>query len=197
MLDSGYDLAMKRRTLIVGAAGLASMGAIGWLGWRESSRRAPQANRAMRPPVSNAPDTAAFFAANLPDMEGVVTSMSKWRNEPLVINFWATWCPPCVKEMPDLNELAHANPKARFLGIAIDTSANVREFVTKVPVSYPIFIAGHTGIDLVRALGNPAGGLPFTVLVSPAGRAVEVILGPVDPISLGRQVEQLVAGSAP
>jgi len=188
---------MKRRTVIVGVVGLAAMGLVGWLGWRESSRRAPQANRAIRAAAPSAPDVEAFFAASLPDVEGVATAMSKWRGEPLVINFWATWCPPCVKEMPDLDALSQAHPKAKILGIAIDTAANVREFMAKIPVSFPIFIAGHTGIDLVRALGNSAGGLPFTVLVNPAGRAVEVILGPVDPVLLGRQIEQLVARSVP
>lgn len=193
--DRRYDGAMKRRTVIVGVAGLGAMGLVGWLGWRESSRRAPQANRAVRAAAPAKPDVQALFDATLPDVQGQQTPVARWRGQPLVVNFWATWCPPCVKEMPDLNRLAQSHPRAQFLGIAVDTAKNVTEFVAKVPVAYPILVAGHSGIDLVRALGNPAGGLPFTVLVTPGGVVAEVTLGPVDPEVLGRQVQQLVAGS--
>lgn len=188
---------MKRRTVIVGAGGLAAMGVAGWLGWRESSRRAPQANRAVRQAEPAQPDPGALFAASLPDLQGVETPVSRWRGQPLVVNFWATWCPPCVKEMPDLNRLAQAHPQAQFLGIAVDTPQNVTAFVAKVPVGYPILLAGHSGIDLVRALGNPAGGLPFTALVGRDGQVAELILGAVDPDVLSQQVKQLVAGSKP
>lgn len=195
LLKRRYDSNMKRRTAIIGVVGLAAMGSLGYFGWQQSSRRAPQANRAMRAPTPTAPDIEAFFTASLPDLVGQTQSMSQWRNRPLVINFWASWCPPCVKEMPDLNRLSQENPGAQFLGIAVDTAANVTEFVNKVPVSYPIFVAGHGGIGLVRALGNPAGGLPFTVLVRTQGDMGPVILGPIDPDSLGEQVAQLVSGS--
>lgn len=172
------------------------MAGVGFWGWQQSSRRAPQANSALREPKVVTPDIEAFFNASLPDMAGVEKTMSQWRGRPLVINFWATWCPPCVKEMPDLNRLAQAHPSAQFLGIAIDTAENVAEFVKKVPVSYPIFVAGHTGIGLVRELGNSAGGLPFTVLVQAKGELGPVILGPVDPKDLDTQISQLVSGSA-
>lgn len=192
-----YDSNMKRRTAIIGAVGLAAMGSVGYFGWQQSTRRAPQANRAIRPATARtAPDIEAFFAAVLPDMAGDDQSMAQWRGRPLVINFWATWCPPCVKEMPDLNRLAQQHPGAQFLGIAIDTASNVTEFVKKIPVSYPIFVAGLGGVGLVRALGNAAGGLPFTVLVRAQGDLGPVILGPVDPDSLSAQVVQLLSGSA-
>lgn len=187
---------MKRRTLLIGGAGLAAMAGVGFWGWQQSTRRAPQANRAIREQKATEPDIEAFFKASLPDMEGEAQAMSQWRDRPLVINFWATWCPPCVKEMPDLNRLSKAHPDAQFLGIAVDTADNVAEFVKKVPVSYPIFVAGHEGIGLVRELGNSAGGLPFTVLVKPGGELGPVILGPVDPKSLDVQIGQLVSGSA-
>jgi thiol-disulfide isomerase/thioredoxin len=191
-----YDSVMKRRTAIIGAVGLAAMGSVGYFGWQQSSRRAPQANRAIRPVTSTAPDIEAFFAAVLPDMAGDDQPMAQWRGRALVINFWATWCPPCVKEMPDLNRLAQQHPGAQFLGIAIDTASNVTDFVKKIPVSYPIFVAGLGGVSLVRALGNAAGGLPFTVLVRAQGDLGPVILGPVDPDLLSEQVVQLLSGSA-
>jgi thiol-disulfide isomerase/thioredoxin len=187
---------MKRRTLIIGTLGLAGMLGMGWLGWRESSRRAPQANKAVREPVSIEPDAQAFYAATLTDLDGAPQAMQQWLGKPLVVNFWATWCPPCVKEMPDLNRLASNYPKAQFVGVAIDTDTNVREFVQKVPVSYPIVIAGHTGTALVRALGNAAGGLPFTVLLKPDGDVQDVIMGVVDPGKLSGQIKRLLASSA-
>lgn len=186
---------MKRRTLVIGGLGLAGMAAVGWLGWRESSRRAPQANRAVRPTMASAPDPQKFFAARLPDLQGVETAMSEWQGEPLVVNFWATWCPPCVKEIPDLNRLAAKHAKAKFLGVAVDTAENVRNFVVNVPIQYPSVIAGHQGIELVRALGNTAGGLPFTVLFRADGSVYEVIMGMVDADSLDQQIGQLVASS--
>lgn len=187
---------MKRRTLIIGATGLAGMAAVGWLGWRESSRRAPQANRAAKPPVAIEPTPETFFAARLPDLQGTEVAMSQWQGKPLVVNFWATWCPPCVKEIPDLNRLAAKHEAATFIGVAIDTADNVRKFVVDVPIDYASVIAGHQGIDLVRALGNTAGGLPFTVLFRPDGTIYEVIMGMVDPDTLDRQIEQLLASSA-
>lgn len=187
---------MKRRTLLIGAAGLTGMLAVGWLGWRESARRAPQANRAVAPEARAQPRPQAFFEATLPDLQGNQQALSQWQGEPLVINFWATWCPPCVKEIPDLNELAGKHPSARFVGVAVDTAANVRKFIETIPIHYPVVIAGHQGIELVRELGNAAGGLPFTVLIRPDGSVQEIILGIVDPQSLDLQIERLVASSA-
>jgi thiol-disulfide isomerase/thioredoxin len=183
---------MKRRTFIVGAAGLASMLAVGWFGWRESSRRAPRANDAIRTQPVVKPDPNAFFSASLPNAQGDVQAMAQWRGRPLVINFWATWCPPCVKEMPDLDELARLRPDVQFVGVAIDSAANVRDFIRKIPVSFPIVIAGHAGLEMVRALGNAAGGLPFTVLVDARGRFFDQILGPVEPVALDRQIQHLL-----
>lgn len=187
---------MKRRTVIIGGLGLAGMGVAGWLGWRESSRKAPQANRAMRAPVEIEPDPVRFFEASLPDLSGDEIAMSDLKGQPLVVNFWATWCPPCVKEIPDLNRLAAKHTQAKFVGVAVDTADNVREFIKSVPIDYASVIAGHQGIDLVRALGNAAGGLPFTVLFGADGEVQEIITGMVDPTSLDRSVQRLVASSA-
>ena len=189
---------MKRRTLLIGAGGLAAMLSVGWLGWRESARRAPQANRAAAtaaPTTRPEPRPQAFFEATLPDLAGNAQAMSQWQGEPLVINFWATWCPPCVKEIPDLNELAGKHKAARFVGVAVDTAANVRTFIESIPIDYSVVIAGHQGIELVRELGNVAGGLPFTVLIRPDGSVQEIILGIVDPQLLDLQIERLLASS--
>ena len=188
---------MKRRTLLLGGAGLVAMGAAGVLAWRESSLRAPQANRAVNQGavIPTPHDLEALFAASLPDAFGRETALESFRGEPLLINFWATWCPPCVAEMPDLEMLSKSFSSVQFVGIAVDTAANVKQFLAKIPVSYPIMVSGHAGIALVRAMGNPAGALPYTVLVTPNGRVKEQILGPVKADALKVQLEQLLASS--
>lgn len=188
---------MKRRTLLLGGAGLVAMGAVGVIAWRESSLRAPQANRAASQAafVPTPPDVEALFAARLPDVHGRDTPLDAFRGEPLLINFWATWCPPCVAEMPDLEVLSKSFNNVQFVGIAIDTEVNVKKFLQKIPVSYPILVSGHSGIDLVRAMGNSAGGLPYTVLINPDGRVHDQILGQVKAEALGQQLVQLLAVS--
>lgn len=186
---------MKRRTVVIGAAGLAGMLAVGWYGWKTSARRAPQANRAIGSAPAADPSSEAFFQAQLPDLSGTEFALSQWRGQPLVVNFWATWCPPCVKEIPDLNDLAAKHPKAQFVGVAIDTAPNVREFIKKIPIDYAVVIAGHQGISMVRALGNPAGGLPFTVLIRPDGSLQDATMGLISPDVLDRQIERLLASS--
>jgi thiol-disulfide isomerase/thioredoxin len=89
----------------------------------------------------------------------------------VVLNFWATWCPPCVEEMPELDEL-YPQLKAQnveLIGIAIDSADNVQQFLEKTPVNYPIVLAGMAGTELGKTLGNRQGGLPFTVILDENG----------------------------
>lgn len=121
----------------------------------------------------------ALFAQQLPDSQGVQQSLSQWKGKVLVVNFWATWCPPCVEEMPDLvalqNDLASKN--LQTLGIGIDTASNIQEFATKHQITYPLYVTGMGGAELARALGNPSGALPFTVLVTADGKIAKTYLG--------------------
>jgi thiol-disulfide isomerase/thioredoxin len=96
-----------------------------------------------------------------------------------VLNFWATWCPPCVREMPALDRFArdHATKGWQVVGIAADEADPVRAFVASRPVSFPIGLAGFAGIGLSRQLGNLSGGLPFTVLVAPGGKVLHRHMG--------------------
>ncbi|AWB35160.1 TlpA family protein disulfide reductase [Orrella marina] len=184
---------MKRRTLIVGAAGLAALGATGWFAFKESARKAPQANReARRTPVE--PDPAVFFKAAFDELNGDVVQMESLRGQPLVINFWATWCPPCVKEMPELDRISEEMPNARVIGVAIDSRDNVVKFLDKVPVKFPIYIAGHAGIEVTRGLGNNVMALPFTILINDRGELVSKVLGEVDPASLRTDISRMLAG---
>jgi len=127
---------------------------------------------------------ATFLAGAYPDLQGAQVPLSSFGGRPLVVNFWATWCAPCVKEMPDLDELARKYPDMHFVGIAIDTLGNVEKFLQKVKVSYPLLVAGHGGISHMKALGNTKGGLPYTVIFDAGSRVSREILGQVDPADL-------------
>lgn len=97
--------------------------------------------------------------------------MASLRGHPLALNFWATWCPPCIREMPTLDRFQRdvAARGWRVVGLAADEEGPVRAFLTHTPVSYAIGLTGFAGIDLARRLGNLAGGLPFTVLIGSDG----------------------------
>jgi thiol-disulfide isomerase/thioredoxin len=129
------------------------------------------------PPASNA--TAQLLAQTLPDAGGQPQSLSQWQGKHLVVNFWATWCAPCVEEMPELTTLQSeiAPRNIQILGIGIDSSANIAEFSTKYKIGYPLYVAGMEGTQLSREFGNQAGGLPFTVLIGSDGKIRKTYLG--------------------
>ena len=119
--------------------------------------------------------------------------MSSYLGQPLVLNFWATWCPPCVKEMPDLEALHQQYPQVSFVGLAVDTSSNIQKFQEKVKVSYPLLVGGHGVIPLMRGLGNQTGGLPFTLLFNEEGQVVQRFLGQIKPDELERKIQDFGA----
>jgi len=190
---------MKRRTILFGAGGLVAMLGTAWFAWKSSSARAPAANRAIGvQPAVNAPakaDPAAFYDASLPDLDGKTVALREYLGRPTVVNFWATWCAPCVQEMPYLDAIAKNSPKLGFVGIGIDTESNIKQFVSKIPVSYKLVVAGHGGISMVRTLGNAAGGLPFTVLLTEDGSIFDTILGQVEPEDLKNRISKLIVNS--
>lgn len=102
---------------------------------------------------------------------------------PLLINLWASWCAPCVREMPELERFSReqAANGVQVVGIALDDPAAVRAFLTRVPVSYPILVDAPGPRDAGVQLGNPAGVLPYSVLVSPQGVLLRQRIGPFAP----------------
>jgi thiol-disulfide isomerase/thioredoxin len=141
------------------------------------------------------PNPRALYEATLPDLTGNPVALKQLLGRPVVANFWATWCAPCVEEMPHLEALSKSLTDIQFVGIGIDTASNIAQFITKIPVSYPLYVAGHAGIALVRELGNAAGGLPFTVLLDAEGRIFDTILGQVSPEDLNVRIGRLVTKS--
>lgn len=130
----------------------------------------------------------------LPTLDGRELSSSTWAGEVLVLNFWATWCPPCLREMPLLDEWhqAYGNQGLQITGIAIDRAEEVADFLEDNPVSYPILLGNRDSVELSRKLGNRTGGLPFTVGFDPLGKRVFSHTGELDAALLEAEVKPLL-----
>ena len=122
---------------------------------------------------------ATLREASLPDLAGRPQQLSQWLNRTLVCNFWATWCAPCREEIPLLMAARRKYGPARveIVGIAVDNANKVRDFSASLSISYPVLLAEAGGIDLMRKLGNGAGGLPYTVVTDRQGNVVQRRLG--------------------
>lgn len=133
----------------------------------------------------------ALFELTLSDLRDRPQALEQWQGQPVLVNFWATWCAPCVEEMPDLNALQGEFPQVRFLGLGVDSAASLREFSERIPVDYPLLVARAEGLDLMRELGNEAGGLPFTVLIGSDSKMQHSVAGQIDPGALRTQLSRL------
>lgn len=135
-----------------------------------------------------------LLAASLPDLDGRMQPLAQWRGKVMVVNFWATWCPPCLKEIPEFVRLQqrYSDKGVQFLGLAIDDRAKVAAFVARHGMNYPVLIAEKEGLTLARAAGNRIGALPFTVIIDKQGRPARVELGVLDEKKLAPMLEALL-----
>lgn len=136
-------------------------------------------------------ESSDLFELTFDDLQGEPQAMASYQGKPLVVNFWATWCPPCIKEMPDLESLSQQHPEVQFVGLAIDTKRNVKKFLEKIPVSYDLYVPGHGGVKHMRELGNPKGGLPFTLVIDAQGTVQHRLLGQIEKPQLHQMLEDL------
>jgi len=161
--------ATRRRALYAGVAGLAALGGAGYAWWKYQPH-------AMEPGAEQ-----ALWGLEFDRPEGGALAMQSLSGKPLLLNFWATWCPPCVEELPMLNAFFRDH-KARgwqVVGLAIDQPSAVRKFLTRIPLEFPVGMAGLGGTDLSRSLGNLTGGLPFTVVLGANGRVLHRKMGQI------------------
>jgi peroxiredoxin len=120
-----------------------------------------------------------LFATSLSDSSGQRQALSQWKGKTLVVNFWATWCNPCIEEIPELSALQSAlsQKNIQIIGVGIDSATNITEFSSKHKITYPVYVAETEGVEMARKFGNQAGGLPFTVLIEPTGEIKKSYLG--------------------
>lgn len=197
-----------RRALLV-TAGLGAALAGGWLAWRRDTPPQPTATPEAAPgapaPLASAASatlidgdqlTDAFWQQQFDTPQGTPLAWSALKGRPIVLNFWATWCPPCVKEMPELDRFQRefAAKGWKVVGLAVDGPTPVREFLAKVQVGFDIGLAGFGGTELSQTLGNTVGGLPFTVLIDAQGRVRQRIMGITDLARLSEQARRIQPG---
>ena len=130
----------------------------------------------------------------LPDLKNQQQSSQQWKNKLLIINFWATWCTPCRKEIPIFNQFQteYANDGIQFIGIAIDNANAVRKFIQTIPVNYVNLIGGNEAITLAVELGNITGSLPFTVIADSRGKIRSILSGKLTEKYLRKTIEKLL-----
>lgn len=148
------------------------------------------------PTAAGLPPEAAetLLAITLPDVDGQPHALADWRGQILIVNFWATWCPPCIKEIPEFSAVSrrHADNPVQFVGISIDTADNVREFNERFDVPYPLLIGTSQTLGLASEVGNTARALPFTVIIDMNGRIANVTLGTLNEEQLEGKIRSLL-----
>jgi thiol-disulfide isomerase/thioredoxin len=166
-----------RRRLLVGA-GTAACIAGGVFSWWQGAAAVTDSSQTEPFP--------GFWDQKWDTPQGTVLRLQEFRGKPLLINFWATWCPPCIAELPLINEF-YVKQKARgwqVIGLAVDRPAAVQGFLQKTPLNFPIALAGPTGGDIATKLGNPTGALPFSIALGSQGGIAQRKLGRLHPADL-------------
>ena len=165
--------ALNRRWLLGAVAGAAALSGAGLAWWKGAGGD-----------VSALP--ADFWQLKFETPSGQALDMASLRGQTVLLNFWATWCPPCVEELPLIDSFFQENSKKgwQVLGLAVDQLAAVNGFLAKAPVKFPIALAGMSGVALSKSLGNLAGGLPFTVVLGRDGSVLHRKMGRVTPDDL-------------
>lgn len=157
----------SRRWLLAGVVGVAAAGVGAGMAWQRFQ------------PHDREPENFWALSFPAPEEGGQNLSLASMRGRPLLVNFWATWCPPCVEELPLLNRFYRENKANgwQIVALAVDKAESVRRFLARSPLDFPVGMAGMEGTELARSLGNEAGGLPYTVVFGRDGRVTERKIG--------------------
>jgi len=142
---------------------------------------------------SNAP-VGALLDLALPDIDGHDQRLDQWKGKVLVVNFWATWCEPCRKEMPDFvkAQAEFGGKGLQFVGIAIDQPDKIRQFSKDLKLNYPSLVGGYGALELSKAFGNQLMALPFTLVLDRNAHVAYAQMGPLKPGNLDAIVGKLL-----
>ena len=171
----------KRRILFASVAFAAGLSGAGLAWWRSM------------PQPGLPSDVQAFWGMGFEKPEGGELSMQTFKGRPLLVNFWATWCPPCIEELPLLESIWIKNgPKTlQVLGLAVDQPSPVRKFLAQHPLTFPMGLAGLNGTELGRSLGNSVNALPYSVLFNADGRMTAQKMGKLQVEDLAEWLKDL------
>jgi len=173
-------MARSRPTLVTAA--LSGAAILGYLAYRGLQPELRPASTTVESETPAAESPAPTMAATLPEfsldnLAGEPQSIRSWPGKPLLINFWATWCGPCLREIPMLKELQTGKPDFQVVGIAIDKREAVVEFAAKMDFNYAILIGQSEAWEAAAALGVNIYALPFTVFAGADGALLGVHIG--------------------
>jgi len=131
---------------------------------------------------------------NLPDVNGVTRNSREWEGKIVLLNFWATWCPPCIKETPAFVDLQEEFGAAgiQFVGVAIDKKDSVLDFMDTYGVRYPMLIGEDEAINIAKEYGNRFGALPYTVVINRQGQIHFVQRGEMTREMAEKNIKQLL-----
>jgi len=180
---------VNRRNMLYGAAAAAAGLAGASVAWWKFQPHQVVPGSAETPVVGAAGSASdAFWRLSFDTPDGKNLSMSSFRGKLLLVNFWATWCPPCVEELPLLDYFYQENrdKNLQIVGLAVDQPTAVRTWLQTKPLHFPVGMAGLGGTELSKSLGNLAGSLPFTAVFSASGELLHRKIGKVLPEDLAQ-----------
>ena len=168
----------RRKMLYGGAAALAGAAGAGVAWWKFQPHELPV--------VASVKSADVFWNLSFETPDGKNLPMSSFRGKVVLVNFWATWCPPCVEELPLLDFFYQENKdkNIQVVGLAVDQPSAVRAWLQTRPLNFPVGMAGLNGTELSKSLGNQVGGLPFTVLFGSSGQVLQRKIGKISPEDL-------------
>ncbi len=149
----------------------------------------------LRQPGPSQPGAAeSLLTVQLPDLQNRPRALSEHQGKVLVVNFWATWCPPCREEVPVFIETQakYGGKGLQFVGIALDDPQKVAAFAQEFGINYPVLIGGVEETEILRQLGNSGGGLPYTLIYGRNGQLLEKIIGGLDQARLEHLIQPLI-----
>lgn len=151
-------------------------------------------------PSSSQPSQAqVLLDARFNALNGSEVSLKTWQNKIIVLNFWATWCPPCREEMPELSKMQdqYKDQNLVIVGLSTEDLDTTKNFIAEQPVSYPILAGDMQAMSFAESLGNNQSILPYTVVIDEKGQLVKTFFGRVNQALLEKTVLPLLKNHNP